>query len=186
MARESGSDADLIRQVKTGDREAFGTLVGRYLRPGLAVAWEYADSLPEAEDLVQDAFYRALRRLDRFDEGRPFPPWFFTIVRNLGRNLLESRGRWKHAELVDADRDRPAGRDPAVVQDVRSRIDDAVEALPFKQRACFRLCEIEGFTSKEVADMLNMSDATVRVHVHRARLGLRERLSVLRDGATGT
>ncbi len=69
---------------------------------------------------------------------------------------------------------------------MRSRIDDAVEALPFKQRACFRLCEIEGFTSKEVADMLNMSDATVRVHVHRARLGLRERLSVLRDGATGT
>ncbi len=76
MNLDNVTDFDLVIQAKAGENEAFGSLVSRYLRPALAVAWEYAPTRDDAEDLVQDAFHRALRSLDRFDEKRPFRPWF--------------------------------------------------------------------------------------------------------------
>lgn len=89
MHMDNVSDSELVVRAWRGEGEAFGTLVRRYLRPALAVAWEFAPSRDDAEDLVQDAFHRALRALPSFDAGRPFRPWFFTIVRNLGRNAAE-------------------------------------------------------------------------------------------------
>ncbi len=184
MDREGVPDAELVRRTRDGDREAFGCLVRRLLRPGLAVAWEFVQAREDAEDLVQEAFYRSLRRLDRYDENRPFAPWFFTIVRNLARNHASSRGRWRLVELPEEMvADAKGGSDAAECREIRERIDTALEALSNRQRACFRLCELEGFSRSEVADMLNLSEPTVRVHVHRARRSLRASLDVFRDEA---
>ena len=182
MQNEHAADSDLVIQAKAGETEAFGALVSRYLRPALAVAWEYAPSRDDAEDLVQDAFHRALRSLDRFEEERPFRPWFFTILRNVGRNAAERHSRWNSIAVPDELPTRDADpEDEAHRAGLRESIQEGLDVLPQMQRTCFRLCDIEGFEGPEVAEMLGLSAATVRTHRHRARTTLRDALRRLNE-----
>lgn len=176
------SDRVLVKRVRRGQSAAFDTLVHRYLRPALAVAWEFTESRDDAEDIVQEAFGRVLRGLEGFDDKRPFRPWFFTIVRNVARNTAAWRSRWGYEPLSET---LPAGGgDPlsdAERREVRERVEAGLEVLSPMQRTCFRLCDLEGFSSPEVAEMLGLEESTVRVHMHRARRGLRKALQPLRD-----
>ena len=191
-------DAAVILRVVRGDRSAYSILVGRYLRAGLAVAWEFAEDRDAAEDILQDAFIRALEGLPRFDVGRSFPPWFFTIVRNCGRNWVRRRGRSLELHFAaEADGSTASGTSaeagkggvPIPAEDpwpgverrldvarVLDRLPAAMDRLSPKQRQCFRLCDLEGFPPQEVSVMLGLADATVRVHLHRARAALRQYL----------
>jgi RNA polymerase sigma-70 factor (ECF subfamily) len=174
------SDAELTAAAAQGDSRAFGHLVRRYMRPVLAVAWEYASTLDEAEDLAQDAFIRVLESLPRFDHERAFSPWLFTIVRNAGRNHALAQGRRTQVPLEG---DLPAdqvGADMAVERlAFLEEVGAAAGTLPPMQRACFRLVDLEGFSGGEVAGMLGIAPPTVRVHLHRARQALRPLLSPL-------
>lgn len=182
MREADASDGQLVQRARAGDRQAFGALVVRYLRPALAVAWEYAPSRDDAEDLVQEAFHRALGALEGFDERRPFRPWLFTIVRNLGRNAAERDARWRAIDVPDeVPDDEPDPADLAHRALLRERIDRGLDALPPMQRACFRLCDVEGFDVNDVAEMLGVAGATVRTHRHRARATLRRALRDLAD-----
>ncbi len=175
-------DATLVERTLRGDRQAFDQLTRRYLRPALAAAWEYADSLADAEDLVQESFLKSLESLDRFDRSRPFAPWFFAILRNAARNEAARRGRWQRVPVPDdlADHlDSPEAELDA--SEIRAALERGAAGLSAMQRACFRLCDVEGFTSSEAGEMLGVSGATVRVHVHRARGALREVLDPLID-----
>ena len=177
MSLSDASDSELVRRTREGDREAFGVLVTRYLRPALALAWEYAPSLDDAEDLVQEGFHRALRGLDGFDTGRPFRPWLFTIIRNVARNAVARHARWNPVAIPDDLASvEPDPLDLAYRMELRTRIDTGLDMLPPMQRACFRLCDIEGFEGPEVATMLGVDPATVRTHRHRARAALRKAL----------
>ncbi len=182
MSPAHASDGQLANKARAGDRSAFGALVAQYLRPALAVAWEYAPSRDDAEDLVQEAFHRALRGLEGFDERLPFRPWLFTIIRNVGRNAAERNARWGSVAVPDT---LPANdADPADLAHralLRERIDQGLDLLPPMQRSCFRLCDVEGFEVSEVAEMLGVASATVRTHRHRARATLRTALQRLQD-----
>jgi RNA polymerase sigma-70 factor (ECF subfamily) len=180
-------DPDLDRlaaKARAGDEMAFGHLVRRLVRPALATAWELAATREDAEEVVQDAFARAWRELPRYDPGRPFAPWFFTILRNLGRNAARRDRRWNTVELEDP----VDGGEPADTEDDSEGLAPelvlaALEELSPMQRACFRLVRLEGFPTAEVAAMLGIDGATVRVHIHRATRALRGRLGAHRGGA---
>ena len=190
-------DAGLVRRALAGDERAFADLVQRYIRRALAVAWEFSGTREDAEDIVQEAFLRTVRALERYDPARPFSAWFFTIVRNTARNAAASRqlhvmrfatplGRVAELRAQDAGASAASADGELMRGELRERMEQAMEALPPMQRSCFRLSEAEGFTRAEVADMLGISEATVRVHVHRARKALRLALEPLRNdiGAT--
>ena len=164
-----------MRLARAGEAQAFDQLVERYLRGALAVALEYARDHDEAEDIVQDAFVRMLRGLDRFDDRLAFRPWFYTILRNLGRNAAGQRARVSGSpvETVEA----PTVSDAAADAELRGLIDRELAGMTEMQSASFRLCDIEGFSAAEVADMLGIGVATVRTHAHRARIKLREVLA---------
>lgn len=174
----------LAAQARAGDEAAFGRLVRRLVRPALATAWELAATREDAEEVVQDAFARAWRELPRYDPARPFAPWFFTILRNLGRNAARRDRSWNTVELEDSIH----GDEPTDLGDDHEGLEPelvhaALEDLSPMQRACFRLVRLEGFPAKEVAAMLGIEDATVRVHIHRATRALRGRLGAHRGGA---
>jgi RNA polymerase sigma-70 factor (ECF subfamily) len=180
MSSNDASDRELVRRTREGDREAFGVLVTRYLRPALALAWEYAPSLDDAEDLVQEGFHRALRGLDGFDASRPFRPWLFTILRNVARNAVARHARWNAVAIPDEhSSEEPDPLEATYRLELRDRIEAGLDLLPPMQRACFRLCDIEGFEGPEVATMLGVDPATVRTHRHRARAALRKALQGL-------
>jgi RNA polymerase sigma-70 factor (ECF subfamily) len=166
-----------VRLARAGEAQAFDRLVERYLRGALAVALEYARDRDEAEDIAQDAFLRALRELHRFDDRLSFRPWFFTILRNLGRNALARRVRQAGDDAAADTLAAPARADAAADAELRGIIEMELADMTSLQAASFRLCEIEGFSAREAADMLGIAPATVRTHAHRARLKLREVLT---------
>ena len=183
MAWETLTDGELVTRTRRGDHQAFDVLMRRYLRPALAVGLEIAPSREDAEDLVQDAFHKALRHLDRFDARRPFGPWLFTILRNLGRSARSTASRWVLAPLEDGLSAEDA--DPLTEterRELQGAIAEAIERLSEMQQTCFRLCDIEGFRGPEVAEMLGLSEATVRTHLYRARYALRAPLESHREG----
>ncbi len=174
MTPSEVSDQELIRRALTGDELAYRQLVDRYVRQAMAVAWEFTETLEDAEDLVQEAFRRAVSALERFDTSRPFRPWFFTILRNLARNAAGARARRVIFALDETVPDeQPTPLDVVEKVELQARIDLELESLSEMQRVCFRLCVLEGLGSAEVAEALGLSDATVRTHVYRARNALR-------------
>ncbi|MCI0434811.1 MAG: sigma-70 family RNA polymerase sigma factor [Gemmatimonadetes bacterium] len=163
-----------MARTRAGDEDAFAHLIQRYLRSAMAVAWEFTDTIEEAEDIVQDAFRRVIDGLDRFDTTRPFRPWLFTILRNTARNAAGARSLRLHRALDDAEPDlAPSPLEQIERAELQARVDAELEMLPEMQRACFRLCILEGMSSVEVAEALGLSDATVRTHVYRARQVMR-------------
>jgi RNA polymerase sigma-70 factor (ECF subfamily) len=164
-------------------------LARRLVRPALAAAWEFVETREDAEDIVQEAFARTWRDLGRYDAAQPFAPWFFTIVRNVARTAHRRDRRWTLLPLDDDVVDHLPGEvadaDPLEQLqqvDFDARIHTMLMTLSPMQRACFRLVEVEGFSRLEVADMLGVSPATVRVHIHRARKALQSLLGA-RQGA---
>ncbi|HEX9705706.1 MAG TPA: sigma-70 family RNA polymerase sigma factor [Gemmatimonadales bacterium] len=175
MASGELSERDVIRGAQAGDERMYRELVSRYVRPALAVAWEFTDALDDAEDLVQEAFRRVANALDRFDADRPFAPWFFTILRNVARSAAGERALRLHAALDESAPDEgPTPEDLVEHLELQARVDLQLESLPDMQRVCFRLCVLEGLSSREVAEALGVSDATVRTHVYRARQAMRK------------
>ena len=182
MIHDSISDQELIRRATTGDESAYRRLVDRYVRPAMAVAWEFTETMEDAEDLVQEAFRRALSALATFDTGRPFRPWFFTILRNLARNSASARSKRLHTALAETVPDeQPTPEDVIEGIELQARLDMELEHLSEMQRVCFRLCVLEGLGSGEVADALGLSDATVRTHVYRARTALRSAMEPFKE-----
>lgn len=166
------TDEQLARAAKGGDAVAYDVLARRYLRPAMALAWQYTRVVEDAEDVVQEAFHRAVRSLESYDDRRPFSAWFYTIVRNVARTAISKDGRraaLAPLTLLESEPAAPATRDPVAAGDVER----AFSALAPMQQACVHLCDVEGFTSVEAARMLGVNEGTVRTHLHRARKHLR-------------
>jgi RNA polymerase sigma-70 factor (ECF subfamily) len=156
--------------------------VNRYVRPALAVAWEFTDTLEDAEDVVQEAFRRAVVALERFDVNRPFRPWFFTILRNVARSAAGATALRVHEALEETVPDEePTPLDLVERVELQARLDMELEALSGMQRVCFRLCVLEGLSSAEVAEALGLNGATVRTHVFRARNALRSAMEPFKE-----
>ena len=183
---EDVPDEVLASAALRGDERAFALLVRRYLRRAMAVAFEYAGTREDAEDVVQDTFRRVYERLDRFDVARSFGPWFFTILRNTARNAAKGRRLRDHEVLSAEQATHEAGPFERTWRlELRRRIAEAVERLPPMQRICFRLCMVEGLSSTEAACALGLTESTIRVHLFKARGTLRELLGAWRDEVEG-
>lgn len=182
--RESAADAEetaLVERARRGDPAAFDALVGRHLPGALVAAERLLGDRADAEDLVQDAFLRALDRLTLLDPNRPFGPWFYTLLRNLGINQLRAR-RVRHTEpeKLDAASQDALPDEEMVRTEVRERFDAALSALTPRQREIVMLFEVEGWKGAEIAEHLGLTPENVRWHLHQAKKSLRVSLSSLR------
>ena len=184
-SREPATDANetaLVARARRGDHAAFDALVRRHLPGALVAAERLLGDRSDAEDLVQDAFLRALDRLPLLDPTRPFGPWFFTLLRNLGINQLRAR-RVRHTEPEKLDAASPdALPDEELVRtEVRERFDVALAALSPRQRDIVMLFEVEGWKGVDIAEHLGLTPENVRWHLHQAKKSLRVSLASLWD-----
>jgi RNA polymerase sigma-70 factor (ECF subfamily) len=172
----------LVHRVREGDVAAFDALVRRYYNQAGAVARRLMENREDAEDLVHDAFLRALDRIETFDESRDFGPWFYRLLINLGINARRSRSRRRtEPEPIDAESTLATPDQETLRSEIRTRFSEALAALPERQRVIIGLFEVDGYTSVEIAAMLGVSPETVRWHVHQARHTLRGVLAPMRD-----
>jgi RNA polymerase sigma-70 factor (ECF subfamily) len=166
----------LVASARAGDREAMGALYHHHHRlvHGLALA-----QLPPADvdDLVQEVFLQAMRKLDSLREADAFGPWVATIARNSIAN--RHRARRLRAETSDADVPETAdgaGRGNAEARATAVEILTLIQQLPLPYREPLVLRLVEGMTGPEIAERTGLAPASVRVNLHRGLTKLRELL----------
>ena len=185
-AEEAGpggaEDARLVLAARKGDARAFEALVRRHLAVAHRVADRILEDTQDAEDACQDALIQALRHLDTLGRPEAFRAWLLTIVRNRALNMLKTR-RARGTEplasaeaMVDPAADSARGASRA---EARERVKSALEGLTELQRSVVLLFDGEGWTHREIAEQLGISEGSSRVHRHAARTRLRERLEEL-------
>lgn len=184
IAPEMADEPALVARIKRGETVAYDTLVRRYLRRAYAVANRMVGNDADAEDVVQDAFLRALNKIEQCAAGRTFGPWFFRVLITQALNHRRSRKVRTTEELSDT---MHGGGEAADVlterNELRDRFAASLAELPEMQRTIVQLSDVEGYGSTELATMLDMPAGTVRWHLHQARRTLRESLKDFAPGA---
>ncbi len=167
---EINADAALVAAVRAGDRDAFGRLYDAYSRMvhGILLA-----RVPygEVDDLVQDVFLVALRKIDALRDAAAFGPWLAMITRN--RAMDFHRRTRDTAELTDD----IATTNSAVAPEAEAvEVLNLIRQLPEAYREPLILRFVEGMTGPEIAERTGLAPASVRVNIHRGMKLLRERL----------
>lgn len=168
--RSDPQEQEWIRRCRNGNRAAYEPLVRRYARWAEAFAFRRVGHRDEARDLAQEAFVRAFHAMPRFRPGRPFLPWFLTILDNLCRSYR--RGLRAEPGLEEI---APPSTDGGMER-VRQRLDleRGLSGLPEAQRQVVVLKEIRGFAHREVADRLEIPVGTAMSRLHTALRRLRK------------
>jgi len=180
-------DEELVGLAQQGDRRAFEELVERHKQKAYYIAFDFSRDREDAKDLSQEAFLKAFTNLKNFDGRSSFYTWFYRILVNL---CLDFKRRQKRTptDLFDETLESPMEssyepqKPPAPDQQVLAgqfsrRIGEALEALPARQRTAFILKNHQGLSIKEIADLMETAEGTVKVHLHRAVTALRRSLA---------
>lgn len=179
----------LVNAAKGGDIGAFEELVRKYDRNVFRIANHITQNREDAEDVVQDAFLKAFQNLGQFQGQSKFYTWLVRIAVN--EALMRLRRR-RPERMVSLDEDINTGEDtiPREVADwapnpeqlynqgeLREILQKTIQGLPPSFRTVFVLRDVEGLSTEETADALNLSIPAVKSRLLRARLQLRERLT---------
>lgn len=171
MAAGADVDAELVRRARGGELGAFEHLYRRHCGRVYALCLRLTADAGSAEELTQEAFVRAWRRLGSFRAASSFGTWLHRLAANLSIDALRARQRWHQrfigGELPEAS---SAPADPAAAVD----LERAIATLPPRARAVFVLHDVEGYRHREIARMCGLSVGTSKAHLHRARRKLRE------------
>ena len=194
----SPEDALLVEGLRAGDEAAFAAVMRMYGRGMLRVAEMYVSSRAIAEDVVQEAWVGVLRGIGRFEGRSSLKTWLYRIVANTAktRGVRESRsvpfsslGDGGDEATVDPDRFLGSGeRFPGhwavppqawapegrlLADETLDVVERAIEKLPPAQRAVITMRDVQGFTSEEVCNALDLTETNQRVLLHRARAKVR-------------
>lgn len=175
-------ERELIRKCRAGDSRFYEPLVRAYEQPGLRLSLGMLGNLEDAKDALQNAFVKAFEALSRFDQQRPFGPWFFQILRNQCRDQLRSRKARFRLEALDERLElRPA--DPETGPErrrerasARELLWEALEKIGEEHREILILKELQGFRYGEIAAILEIPEGTVASRLYHARRALKEAL----------
>jgi RNA polymerase sigma factor (sigma-70 family) len=174
------TDAELVAGARAGDARAFAALVTRHRDLAVSVAYAITGDAGLSEDLAQEAFVVAWRRLSSLAEAERFAPWLCGIVRHVGQS--ERRHRRRHAPAGSPDpleglaAPQPSPLDEAMARQALGRTWDALRALPARYREPLVLyCRLD-HSHARVAESLGLSEETVRQRVSRARQKLRDQV----------
>lgn len=175
------ADLELAARCRAGDADAFEELYRQHVRRLFALVLRMTGSADEAEDLLQEVFLQAHRKLSGFRGESALGTWLYRLTMN--HCLDHLRGRQAKMSRATESLDEEGAIEPAapapVVPSTISRIDleRAIEQLPPGSKAVFLLHDVEGFEHQEIAEILGISEGTSKSQVHKARMKLRALLS---------
>jgi RNA polymerase sigma-70 factor, ECF subfamily len=182
-------EAQMIASILAGDMQQFHQLIRPYERSLYIMALSMLRNEADAEDTAQEACLKAYRNLASFRADSKFGTWLVAITLNVARNRLR-RNRLTHMESLDVPPEEQGHVSPALLRDwrevpseileraeVRLILRKAITALPEIYREVFLLREVEELSIKEAAETLGVSEAVVKVRLHRARTMLQKTLA---------
>ena len=170
------TDQQLIQDVLNGQTKAFETLVQRHEKFLMKVVVRMTRDLDAAEDIVQDAFIKAFKRLSAFEGRCSFRSWLYQIAINTARNRFRRAQREtltaEHVEIaIDTQMDSQL-----IAVDVRQVLQREVDKLPDRQRTALSLRIFEDLSFKEIADIMACPYDTAKANYRHALLKLKSRL----------
>jgi RNA polymerase sigma-70 factor, ECF subfamily len=189
MNKEKKTVAVSLEALKAGNRQEFALLVDTYSPLIYRLGLKMLGNPQDAEDILQETFIKAFRYVRDFDGRANISTWLYRIATNEALMML----RRKHPEMVSVE--EPADseaedQEPLQIVDWccipeeelmsvegRAYLDQAISILPGSLRLAFLLRDIEGLSTRETAEILNLSETAVKTRLSRARLRLREALS---------
>jgi len=179
-----------LEKLQAGDQEEFSRLVDTYSAKIYRLATRMLNQQQDAEDVLQETFLKAYRGLKSFDGRSKISTWLFRIATNEALMVL----RRKHPEFISIDEPvetEEGEQEPVQIVDwcclpetellseeARERLDEAVQKLPESLRVVFILRDINDLSTLETAEVLGLSETAVKTRLSRARLRLREILTV--------
>jgi RNA polymerase sigma-70 factor, ECF subfamily len=181
LDKDTWDDASLVGRATSGDEGAFAALVRRYQAPLFRHALRLTSDRKAAEDVVQEAFITAWRRLPTLTRPEAFRSWLYQITTRRSIDLFRSRHPEQPVDTTEGEMAVLVSSDagPDTVAEQRAQLGDlaaALQTLPVGQRAAWALREIDGLSYEEVADALRVPVSTVRGRIARARGALVERM----------
>lgn len=185
------SDEEIVEQVLAGDQAAYRFLVDRHARSIFRMAYRMTGSSEDADDIVQETFLRAYRRLDRFRSDAAFATWVYRIGMNCGRDVLRSRRRVPE-ELVDPEEhkiERSSAIEPTqdahmARLEIRKQLKDAMDQLSGNERTAFVMRHFEGMSIQEIGEVLGTRTNATKHTIFRAVRKLRETLGPLMEAGS--
>jgi RNA polymerase sigma-70 factor, ECF subfamily len=186
-APDKARDETLVILAQKGDSRAFEELVERYKQKAFHIAFDFSRDRDEAKDLSQEAFLRAYTHLKNFDGRSGFYTWFYRILVNICLDYRRKTKRTSAEEFNETIENQVEPSHPAahsvspdqqaITAQMSRQVDAALDALPPRQRMAFVLKNHQGLSIREIAEMMETAEGTVKVHLHRAVTALRVRLA---------
>lgn len=193
-AAHAMSDEQVVARVLAGETALFEVLMRRYNERLFRVTRSIVADDGEAEDVIQDAYVRCYLHLDQFEGRARFSTWLTRIA--VHEAIARSRKRQRFVSLEESTGLTEAGmglesKTPSPEQEllnetVRTVIEAAVDNLPETYRSVFMLREVEGLTTAETAESLDISEEVVKVRLHRARAMMRKHVQTRTGAVTAT
>ena len=176
--RTDDQDRDDVRRVRAGHVDAFEGIVRRWQNPLVNLAYRFCRNRAVAEEMAQEAFLRAFRKLDRWNEGSRFSTWLFTVALNVYRSHMR-RARLPELPLLkDADPESAGSPAEDILRDQAGEVvRRAVARLPAKYRDALVMFYLEEMDVAGVAGVLGVPEGTVKARLHRGRELLRKKLA---------
>ncbi len=185
--RRSADELELIKRAKSGDRDAFETLVRRYQRRLVGIALALTHNPDDATELAQEAFVRAYQNLHQFELRSSFSTWLYRIMANLAVDLRRRENRHLMLRGDEAEnelRRLPGSGDTAFSRtfgnELKEKLLAALDELTPEHRTVILLREVEGLSYEEISEVLGCPRGTVMSRLHYARMRLRELLKDFR------
>jgi RNA polymerase sigma-70 factor (ECF subfamily) len=188
--KSADKDSELIRAINSGRQDLFYELVKRYEKSLYNFGLRMCDNPTDAEDMVQDTFLNVFKYLDGFRYETQFKNWLYRVATSA---CLKKKRRSKYAperelsldeflpgdeSTVSTDLPRWASQplEQVLDEELGGVIRQALMALPEKYRLVIVLRDVEGFSTQEAAEILDLTPTNIKVRLHRARLFLRDAL----------
>lgn len=189
---ESASDHELVAATKEGDELAFQEIVRRYRNPITNFVFRMINDYDRAVELAQETFLRIYAHSDRYEATFSFSTYIYRIATNLAISELRQRKRrhlfsiftpWRtvpgedeEQQMLDLPDERPLQDVDLIDRERRQAVAKAIQTLPEKYRAALVLRDVQGISYERIAEILNISEGTVKSRINRARNFLREKL----------
>ncbi len=194
MTEQTDIDAELVRRVQLGDKGAFDLLVRKYQQRLAKLVSRFIADPAEVEDVVQESFIKAYRALPNFRGESAFYTWLYRIATNAAKNQLVANKRRPPKSDVDITsgatelgfelegEESPEGE--AVSFEIKQAIQLALEEMPEDLRLALTMCEFDGLSYEEIAEVMECPIGTVRSRIFRARQALDKRLNPVINAQT--
>lgn len=171
---------EFIRRIQDGDHQLFQKLVDRYRSQVVGIAFKMVGDSDDAKDIAQMVFVKTFYNLDRFDFSKRFSTWLYRIAVNASIDYIRKFKKHRFEEFDESSMQKD-GRRPTPEQDyqlkqLREFVLRSAKKLKEKQHIAFVLKDLQGMEIEEIAQIMDMPQATVRWYLHRARKKLRSDL----------